>query len=66
MKNLNHKNEIPSVYLSHSEIGWSLMKDGMPLCAHTSKENAEKLATQYKLVLPSIFWQGEQGQFVSH
>lgn len=57
--------EIPSVYLSHSDLGWSLIKDGMPLCAHTSKEQAEKVATQFNLQLPAVYWQGEQGQFVS-
>jgi hypothetical protein len=57
--------EIPSVYLSRNSEGWSLIKDGMPLCAVTTRENAESVASRFKLSLPSVYWQGEQGQFVS-
>jgi hypothetical protein len=57
--------EIPSAYLSKTSDGWSLIKQGMPLCAVTTRENAEKVAAQFKIQLPSIYWQGEQGQFVS-
>jgi hypothetical protein len=57
--------EIPSVYLSRNSEGWSLIKDGMPLCAVTTRENAESVASRLKLSLPSVYWQGEQGQFVS-
>lgn len=58
--------KIPSVHLSYSaELGWSLIKDGMPLCAVTTRENAEKVASRFNLSLPSVYWQGEQGQFVS-
>lgn len=57
--------EIPSVYLSRNSEGWSLIKDGMPFCAVTTRENAESVASRFKLSLPSVYWQGEQGQFVS-
>jgi hypothetical protein len=57
--------EIPPVYLSQNSEGWSLIKDGMPLCAVTTRENAENVASRFKLSLPSVYWQGERGQFVS-
>ena len=57
--------EIPSVYLSKNSDGWSLIKDGMPLCAVTTRENAENVASRFNLSLPSVYWHCEQGQFVS-
>ena len=61
---MTKKPENPSIHLSSNAQGWSLIKDGIPLCAVTSKENAVKVAVQFKLELPSIYWDGEKGQFI--
>jgi hypothetical protein len=57
--------EIPTTHLSKNSEGWSLMHNGMPLCAVTTQEKAEGFAEHFKLKLPHVFWDGEQGQFVS-
>jgi hypothetical protein len=57
--------EIPTTHLSKNSEGWSLVHNGMPLCAITTRENAENVASRFKLSLPSVYWDGEQGQFVS-
>ncbi len=57
--------EIPTTHLSKNSEGWSLMHNGMPLCAVTTQERAEGFAEHFKLKLPHVFWDGEQGQFVS-
>ena len=58
--------ENPSGHLSYSaELGWSLIKDGMPLCAHNAnRQEVENIADLFKLELPSVFWNGEIGKFV--
>jgi hypothetical protein len=55
--------EIPETYLSKNDQGWSLIKNGMPLCAVTSKEKAIQSALFFKLKLPNVFWNGETGEF---
>lgn len=56
--------ETPPTYLSVNEMGWALIKDGMPLCAHTSKEGAIQCASRFKLDLPAVIWDGIKGEFV--
>ena len=55
--------EIPETYLSRNEQGWSLIKNGMPLCAVKSKENALQSALFLEFELPNVFWNGETGEF---
>lgn len=57
------KIEIPETYLSKTEMGWNLIKNGLPLCAETSKEKARQAALHFKLKLPSVFWDGINGKF---
>lgn len=55
--------EIPETYLSKTETGWNLIKNGMPLCAETSKAKAMQAASLFKLKLPAVFWDGINGRF---
>jgi hypothetical protein len=65
MQTMTKNEEIPTTHLSKNSDGWSLMHNGMPLCAVTTQERAEGFAEHFKLKLPHVFWDGEQGQFIS-
>lgn len=53
----------PTNYLSYSERGWSLISQGMPLCAPTDKATAEQVANRHKITLPTVYWNGLEGRF---
>ena len=55
----------PQTHLSRNSEGWSLIHNGLPLCAVTTRERAEGFAEHFKLKLPDFFWDGEKGEFVS-
>jgi len=57
----------PKHYLTHTEKGqWILISSGMPLCAPTEKEKAEKVAKHYRITLPTYFWSSTEGKFTNH
>lgn len=58
MTGFNSKN-----YLSYSERGWSLISNGIPLCAPTDKLSAENVAKNLDINLPFFYWNGIQGKF---
>jgi hypothetical protein len=60
------KNTDPQHYLSFSDRGWSLISNGMPLCAPTTRSAAEDVANRYDLKLPPKFWNGKEGKFTDH
>jgi hypothetical protein len=57
--------DFPTTHLSKNSEGWSLMHNGMPICAVTTRERAEGFAEHFKLKLPAVFWDGEKGEFIS-
>ena len=57
------KNTDPQHYLSLSERGWSLISNGMPLCAPTDKATAEQAAKRHELTLPPVYWNGMERKF---
>ena len=59
-------NTQPQHYLSFSERGWSLISQGMPLCAPTDKATAEQVAKKHNMTLPSVYWNGMDGKFTDH
>lgn len=61
----NKIEDFPATHLSKNQDGWSLMHNGMPLCAVTTRERAEGFADHFNLKLPNFFWDGERGEFVT-
>jgi hypothetical protein len=55
--------ETPETYLSKTLEGWTVINNGMPICAMTSREGATLCAERFKLELPNVFWDGENGTF---
>ncbi len=56
--------EIPPAYLSCSDGKWRLVNQGLPLCADTTREQAEACAKSFRLALPAVYWDGDTGAFV--
>jgi hypothetical protein len=62
---MKNQNQIPQSFLSHCSSGkWTVVHNGMPLCAETSKEFALSTASRFKLKLPGVYWESAQGAFV--
>jgi hypothetical protein len=53
----------PRAYLSTSRGQWRVIFDEMPLCADTTKANAEACARTFKISLSANYWDGEAGEF---
>ena len=58
------KTETPRAYLSHSRGQWRVILDEMPLCADTTKANAEACARTLRVTLSPNYWHGEAGEFM--
>jgi len=58
------KTETPRAYLSHSRGQWRVILDEMPLCADTTKANAEACARTFRVTLSPHYWHGEAGKFM--
>jgi len=64
----------PTTYLSTAldqdgERYWCAIGEGMPLCAHTTKDRAEYCIynlTQFPKGQKPMVWDGENGAFVNH
>lgn len=52
----------PKVYYSKTNDEWSVINGAMPICAHTTKEQAQQVAKRFKLK-PELVWNGETGKF---
>lgn len=53
----------PRAYLSYSRDQWRVILDDMPLCADTTKANAEACARTFRVTLSPNYWDGEAGEF---
>ena len=56
----------PSTYLSTGDNGhtWTVIHQGMPLCAGTTLERAKSVAEQYGFEPGDIAWNGERSEWV--
>lgn len=64
MKTLSYGN--PATHLTRTETGWTLIHNGMPLCAETSSlADCLALASRAKLHVPAQVWIASLGRFGS-
>jgi len=54
----------PRAYLSHSRGQWRVILDEMPLCADTTRAQAEACARTFRVTLSPNYWHGEAGEFM--
>lgn len=55
----------PEHYMSTSNGVWRVICQGMPLCADTSRELAEKVARHYGYTPETMaIWNGDRGEFI--
>lgn len=60
------QNISPKAHLSFSANGWILIYQGSPLCDYkTTYEDVLKVATQYRITLPQVTWNGDRSEWVS-
>jgi hypothetical protein len=55
----------PKTYLSAACGHWTVIHQGVPICAPTDVETAKRAAANFKLELPAIYWNGYTGEFLS-
>ena len=54
----------PFAYLSKSKLGWTLIRQGFALCAHTDKSRAIRCAEHFRVILPECYFDATTGAFV--
>jgi len=56
----------PKDYLSKRENGtYCVISNGMPLNNYSTKDNCIKVATMYKITLPSVVWCAKSLAFIT-
>jgi hypothetical protein len=66
MKNTHSDNSLPQSFLVRcaNGLGFTVIHNGVPICADTSRESAMICANLAKLDLPAVFWDGDSGTFI--
>lgn len=55
----------PKQYLSKRENGtYCIISGGMPLNTYTTKDQCNRIAANFKIMLPNVVWSAADGSFI--
>lgn len=60
------EDSLPSSFLVRcaNGLGFTVLHNGVPICAETSRESALLCADRARLDLPDVFWDGDSASFL--